>query len=159
MKNKELDCENYVMKDDQNRIIMHFDERETKNKKTQTSKRKQINQQHDWLSKVGENYVAYLFSRDDDFEVFGSGAWDADCAVRDKKTNRWFRIEVKTSNKKSSLKEIRGKARRRLNNQNDKYDILCFVSFKDDKIYLELYRKDGSKKVNPAVKELREFIL
>ncbi len=117
-----------------------------------------MTQQHDWLSKVGENYMAYLFSRDERFEVFGSGAWDADCAIHDKETNKWFRVEIKSSDSKESRKEIRGPARKRLERQSDKYDLLAFVSIIDCKIKVELYKKDGSKIENPTVEQLKKFI-
>lgn len=117
-----------------------------------------MNQQHDWLAKVGENYIAYLFSRDSRFEVFGSGMWDADCAVHDLINKKWFRIEIKTSNSKRSLKEIRGPAKQRMIKQESKYDLICFVSVIEKQINVEFYRKDKSKIENPTVVQLAEFI-
>lgn len=118
-----------------------------------------MNQQHDWLAKVGENYIAYLFSRDSRFEVFGSGMWDADCAVHDIETDKWLRIEVKTSNTKQSLKQIRGPAKNRLKKQINKYDLVCFVSVVENKIKVELYKKDSSKIENPTIEQLKNFII
>lgn len=54
------------------------------------------NDSHDWLGDAAEDYVRYCFAREG-FEVFGSGKWSTDMAVRDRETNRWYRVEVKST--------------------------------------------------------------
>ena len=54
------------------------------------------NDSHDWLGDAAEAYVRYCFAADD-FEVFGSGKWAVDAAVRDRESGRWWRVEVKST--------------------------------------------------------------
>ena len=56
------------------------------------------NESHDWLGDAAENYVRYCFAREG-FEVFGSGKWSTDMAVRDRMTNKWYRVEVKSTDR------------------------------------------------------------
>src|SRR3989338_7291287 len=102
-------------------------------------------QQHDWLADVGEKYVAYLFSRDKRFEVFGSGKWDADCVLHDKKLNKWIRIEVKSSDSKKSFSEVRGPAKRRVLTQVGKFEALFFVSIQNYAVNIEVYKVKNKK--------------
>lgn len=56
------------------------------------------NDSHDWLGDAAEDYVRYCFAREN-FEVFGGGKWSTDCAVRDRETAKWYRVEVKSTDR------------------------------------------------------------
>jgi hypothetical protein len=67
-------------------------------KKSQTQIIKQ-NESHDWLGEAAENYVRYLFAREG-FQVFAGSKWGADLAVHElNKADRWWRIEVRSTDK------------------------------------------------------------
>lgn len=55
------------------------------------------NDRHDWFGDLAEDYVAYLAAREPALEVFGPGKWTADVAVHDRRTRRFFRIEVRAT--------------------------------------------------------------
>lgn len=54
------------------------------------------NDSHDWLGDAAEAYVRYCFASEG-FEVFGSGKWAADAAVHDLKSDKWWRVAVKST--------------------------------------------------------------
>ena len=58
--------------------------------------------QHDWFADCAENYVAHLFARSNNFAIYGSGKWEADVVIHNRKTDKWLRIEVRSSNTKKT---------------------------------------------------------
>lgn len=83
------------------------------------------NDSHDWLGDAAENYVRYCFAREG-FEVFGAGKWATDCAVHDKQTDKWYRVEVKSTDRPK--RPIRPS----VSNLSGRVDLLAEVIFSDD---------------------------
>lgn len=123
----------------------------------------QQNDSHDWLGDAAENYVRYCFAREG-FEVFGAGKWSTDCAVHDKETDKWYRVEVKSTDRpKRPLRPGRA-------NLAGHADLLAEVVFTDDledhstAMKLSLTRIDTngrrSNKTNIwKMGDVREFLL
>ncbi|HOX44453.1 MAG TPA: hypothetical protein PK668_12690 [Myxococcota bacterium] len=53
---------------------------------------------HDWFADVAESFVRYLAARDG-LEVFGAGKWVEDAACYDRAKNRWYRFEVRSTDR------------------------------------------------------------
>lgn len=96
--------------------------------------------QHDWFAECAENYIAYLFSQVEDFRVFGAGKWEADIAVCDKKTNKWIKIEVRSTDRK---KKPTRKSAQKL---KDKADMLAEVNLEKNTINVKLNKLVDGKK-------------
>lgn len=67
------------------------------------------NEAHDWLGDAAENYVRYVLSKEG-FIVFAGSKWGADCAAHHKDDlKRWWRIEVRSTDKKNGLPLLKPK--------------------------------------------------
>lgn len=91
---------------------------------------------HDWLGDAAESYVAYCFASAQGFEVFGAGKWTADIVVHDTKDDRWWRIEVKSTDKEKPGKKYERKDLAK--KLAKKADILTQVSFKKGEVSIKI---------------------
>lgn len=127
--------------------------------KNDNAKIKNINSQHDWFADCAENYVAYLFARSNNLAIYGSGKWEADIIINNKKTNKWLRIEVRSSVTKDKPTQKSSKKLR------DKSDILAEVILKNNLINVKLNKLIEGKKleykkalVNPDINEIELWL-
>jgi len=115
------------------------------------------NDSHDWLGDAGESLVRYIAARDG-LHVYGGGKWTADAAVHDPETKRWWRIEVRTTDR----------ARRPTPKSSAKLaahaDILVEVRFKEDLsvellfVKLESGRRTGARLGHPKPGEFTKWL-
>lgn len=113
---------------------------------------------HDYFADCAENFVSYLFAHAG-FEVYGSGKWEADVVIRDKKDKRWLRIEVRSTDRdktplKKSASKLAGKAELyaevRLKKDNQISYKIWFLTDKGMKV--------GKPAENYSIEELKKFI-
>ncbi len=115
--------------------------------------------QHDWFADCAENYVAYLFARLDDYAIYGSGKWEADVVINKRNSNKWLRIEVRSTDSKPH--PIRKKPNKMIN----KTDILAEVTLKNGNINVTINKLTGGKKLehpsrllNPSKEEIATWL-
>ena len=114
---------------------------------------------HDWFADCAENYTAFLFARSNNFAVFGSGKWEADVVIQNKITNKWLRIEVRSSSvKKKPLRKKPSKLK-------DKADILTEIILKDNVIHVKFNKLTEGKKTehlkslnDPNINEMESWL-
>ena len=95
------------------------------------------NEAHDWLGECAENYVAYLFAKAG-FMVYAGCKWGADLAVHDTESNKWIRIEVRSTDSKNRWP--RKKPKENLLNT----EFVVEVRFKDGQIETRIIKlEDG----------------
>lgn len=109
----------------------------------------QKDERHDWLGDAAESYVRYLFACEG-FHVYGASKWHADIAAYDPKRKKWWRVEVKSTDRSA------GKVfKKPLTNLFKKADIVVLVRFShgktsrllhDKKIEVELVMRLAPKK-------------
>lgn len=121
---------------------------------------------HDWLGEAAEDFIAYLFSKAfnvDELEVFGGSRWGADCVLHHIPTDKYRRIEVKSSDSKRKF-QMSG----RLNKQLKKCDIFCFVAVKKNENFsfdVSIWKVQKGKRVetskitNPDTEQLRKYLV
>ena len=98
------------------------------------------NESHDQLGESAESYIRYVFAREG-FEVYGDSKWGADCAVLDSDTGRWYRIEIRSTDRltgwpvKKQARRLKGKA-----------ELVTEVIFRGGQItvYLRRVHRDGT---------------
>lgn len=100
---------------------------------------------HDWLGDAAESYVAYCFASQG-LEVFGAGKWTADLVVRDPKLDKWWRIEVKSTDRET-------RRRYKFKLLAKKADIFAQVLFHRGSITLKL----GRLSLDSGLSDLREI--
>lgn len=113
---------------------------------------------HDWLGDAAESYVAYYFASPG-FEVFGAGKWAADVVVRDLKIDRWWRVEVKSTDKQKPRHFKKADFRKFAK----KAEIFVWVFFRNGNITMKAARlsaRRGCGKLRDISKpkELREML-
>lgn len=83
------------------------------------------NESHDLLGEAAESYVRYIFATEG-FEVYGDSKWGADCAALDRDKCRWYRIEIRSTDK------IKGRPRKKpARKLKGKIDLIAEVIFSD----------------------------
>ena len=115
-----------------------------------------MDSRHDWLAESAENYIAYLFAKTG-LEIFGAGKWAADVVLHNREKNRWWRVEVKsTDSKKKPMRKSVSKLK-------DKAEILAEVVMLHGKFTVKFFKlKDGKRygrpMIDPDDEELKFFI-
>lgn len=110
---------------------------------------------HDWLGEAAESYIAYQMAHAG-FEVFGSSKWGADLAVHDAKSGRWWRVEVRSTDRdKRPGKKSKEKLR--------KAELLVEVNLKKNVFDTRIHKLVEGEKVaridNPTFEVLKKFLL
>jgi hypothetical protein len=112
---------------------------------------------HDYFAECAENYIAYIFAHAG-FEVYGSGKWAADVVARDKNTGKYYRIEVRSTDRDHSPKKkgasgLAGKA-----------ELYAEVRLKGRELDFQIWElttagiKKGKHLHNCSYEDLRDFI-